>query len=54
MSIRHILVFWNCLYDLPGPKFKNLETLEKGAAQNALIALSTKMKVKYFKHYLER
>ena len=46
MSIRHSLVYRNSLYNLPGPKYKNStdrETLEKGVAQNALMALSSKM-----------
>ena len=46
MSIRHSLVYRNSLYNLPGPKYKNptdRETLEKGVAQNALMALISKM-----------
>ena len=46
MAIRHIEVYRNSLYDLPGPKNKNpsdRKTLEMGVAENALIALSTKM-----------
>ena len=46
MSIRHSLVYRNSLYNLPGPKYKNStdrETLEKGVAQNALMALISKM-----------
>ena len=44
--IANILVYGNCLYDLSGPKCKNLsnrQTLEKGVAHNALIASSKKM-----------
>ena len=46
MSIRHSLVYRNSFYNFPGPKYKNSndrETLEKGVAQNALMALSSKM-----------
>ena len=46
LVIRHILVYGNSLYDFLGPKYKNSsdsETLEKGVAENALIAFSTKM-----------
>ena len=46
MCIRHSLVYRNSFYNLPGPKYKNSsdrETLEKGVAQNALMALSSKM-----------
>ena len=46
MSIRHSLVYRNSLYNLPGLKYKNSsdrETLEKGVAQNALMALISKM-----------
>ena len=46
MSIRHSLVYRNSLYNLPGPKYINStdrETLEKGVAQNALMALISKM-----------
>ena len=45
-AIANILVYRNSLYDLPRPKCKNLsnrQTLEKGVAQNALIASSTNM-----------
>ena len=46
VAIANILVYQNSLYDLPEPKCKNLsnrQTLEKGVAQTALIASSTKM-----------
>ena len=46
VAIENILVNRNSLYHLHGPKCKNLsnrQTLEKGVAQNALIASSTKM-----------
>ena len=46
LAIRHILVYGNILYDFLRPKYKNSsdsETLEKGVAENALIAFSTKM-----------
>ena len=46
MAIRHILVYENSLYDVPGLKYKNSkdrETLKKGVAENARIAFSTKM-----------
>ena len=46
MSIRHSLVYRNSLYNLPGLKYKNSinrEPLEKGVAQNALMALISKM-----------
>ena len=46
VAIANILVYRNILYNLPGPKCKNLgdrKTPEKGVAKNALIASSTKM-----------
>ena len=46
MAIRHILVYRNSLYDVPGLKYKNSsdrKTLKKGVAENARIAFSTKM-----------
>ena len=45
VAIANILVYRNSLYDLPGPKCKNLgnrQTLKKGVAQNALIAMKAK------------
>ena len=45
MDIRHILVYGKSLYDLTGSTYKNSsysETLEKGVAENALIAFSKK------------
>ena len=46
VTIRHILMYWKSLYDLPGTKYKNSsnrKTLEKGVAENARMELSTKM-----------
>ena len=46
LAIANILMYRNSLYDLLGLKFKKLgdrQTPEKGMAQNALIASSTKM-----------
>ena len=46
VTIRHILMYRKSLYDLPGPKYKNSsnrKTLEKGVAENARMALSTKI-----------
>ena len=46
MTIRHILVYRNSLYDVPELKYKNSsdrKTLKKGVAENARIAFSTKM-----------
>ena len=45
VAIAIILVYRNSLYDFPGPKCNNLsnhQPLEKGVAQTALIASSTK------------
>ena len=44
--IANILVYGNCLYDLPGPKCKNLsnrQTLEKGVAHRVKNAMKAQM-----------
>ena len=43
MAIRHILVYGNSLYDVPGLKYKissYREPLKKGGAENARIAFT--------------
>ena len=46
MAIANILSYKRSLYDLPEPKYRYSrlrEALKKGVAENAMMALSTKM-----------